>query len=458
MGSPPLASLSPIDGRYHNITVPLAQIFSESSLISHRLKVELLYLKFISKEKIIRSFTKKEIKFLSQLEHNIFNDIKEIKKIKKIEQETHHDVKAVEYYLANKFKGTSLEDCISYIHLGLTSADINNLSYRLMISSAHREVILPKLKEILRQLSDFSDQYHDLPILARTHGQAAIPTTLGKEISVFAMRLLKQIKKLEEYQLTGKFSGAVGSFQALHFIKPNVNWIKFSIKFVASLGLKVNLHTTQINPADDIVELLNIYHLINGILIDLNQDMWRYISDDWLIQGSKKGQVGSSTMPQKINPIQFENSEGNLTLANGLIETINRKIVISRLQRDLSDSTINRNYGTIFAYCLIAYSSLFKGIGSIKPNKKKIESDLNKNYSILSEALQTHLRYENDSLAYQKTVGMMKGKSIDKNDWQKLTKGMSKNLHDLTPSSYLGLTSQLTQLATKDINNFLRKT
>ncbi|MDH5533473.1 MAG: adenylosuccinate lyase [Candidatus Pacebacteria bacterium] len=455
MGSTPLANLSPLDGRYHIISIPLAKKFSESSLISHRLKVEILYLQFLSKEKIIRSFTKKENIFLNKL-IDINSD--GINQVKIIEQETRHDVKAVEYYLASKLKGTSLEDCISYIHLGLTSADINNLSYRLMITSAHKEVMLRKLKEVLKELSSFSDQYYYLPMLARTHGQAAIPTTLGKEVSVFGMRLLKQVEKLEEYQLTGKLSGAVGSFQALDFIKPEVDWIKFSTKFIASLGLQVNLHTTQINPADDIVELLNIYHLIGGILIDLNQDMWRYISDDWLVQESKKGQVGSSTMPQKINPIQFENSEGNLTLANGLIETINRKVVVSRLQRDLSDSTINRNYGTIFGYCLISYSSLLRGLSSIKPNKKKIESDLNKNYSILSEALQTYLRYGNDPQAYQKAAKMMKGKNISKEDWEELTKDIDKKLFNLSPSSYIGLASKLTKLATKDINNFLLKT
>ncbi|MBU0579047.1 adenylosuccinate lyase [Patescibacteria group bacterium] len=447
-----LSSLSPLDGRYHHLTQPLSNIFSEASLVSHRLKIEILYLKTLSQTKIIRSFTKKEISYLDQLQKPT---LATIKKIKQIEKKIHHDVKAIEYYLALKLKSSSLKDCISFLHFGLTSADINNLSYRLMISSAHQKILLPQLKKILKTLNQFCTKYHDLPMLARTHGQAAIPTTLGKEISVFSIRLLKQLKKIKDYQLTGKLNGAVGSFHALHFIKPEINWPKFSTDFISSLGLRPNLHTTQINPADDIVDLFNSYHLINSILIDLNQDIWRYISDDWLVQDNKKNQVGSSTMPQKINPIQFENSEGNLTLANGLIETINRKLPISRLQRDLSDSTINRNFGTIFGHSLIAYDNLLKGLNSIKPNQTKIKQDLNKNFNILSEALQTWLRYQQDSKAYQKTAKLIKGQDIKQSDWKKLTENFDKKINSLTPSSYTGLSSKLTLLAIKDINKFL---
>jgi adenylosuccinate lyase len=454
MNSIPLSSISPLDGRYHYLTKPLAKIFSESSLISHRLKIEILYLQALSKAKIIRSFTKKEILFLNKLQQPTPTDIK---KIKQIEKKTHHDVKAVEYYLAQKLKSSSLKNIIPFIHFGLTSADINNLSYRLMISSANQNLLLPKLKEILKTLSQLCAKHHDLPMLARTHGQAAIPTTLGKEVSVFLMRLLKQLEKLENYQLSGKLNGAVGSFQALYFIKPKINWPKFSADFISSLKLKPNLHTTQINPADDIVNLFNIYHLINSILIDLNQDFWRYISDDWLIQDQKKDQVGSSTMPQKINPIQFENSEGNLTLANGLIETINRKLPLSRLQRDLSDSTIHRNFGTIFGHSLISYHSLLKGLNSIKPNKEKIDQDLNKNFNILAEALQTWLRHQQDPQAFQKTAQITKGQKMKQLDWQNLTQDFDKKLATLTPAAYTGLSSDLTLLAIKDINKFLKK-
>lgn len=454
MNDTSLQSLSPLDGRYHQITKPLASIFSESSLITHRLKIELLYLKALAQVRIIRPFTKEEIKYFEKLQQSTYNSSNQIKKI---EKHTHHDVKAVEYYLAQKFQSHSLKDCIPFIHFGLTSADVNNLSYRLMISSAHQQLLTPKLKEILKALSDLSNKYHDMPMLARTHGQAAIPTTFGKEVSVFAMRILEQLKKMNNYRLVGKINGAVGSFQALHFIKPKTDWIKFSKNFITSLGLKPNLHTTQINPADDVVGLLNLYHLTNSILIDLNQDFWRYISDDWLIQAGKNKYVGSSTMPQKINPIEFENSEGNLTLANGLIETLNRKLPISRLQRDLSDSTVNRNFGVIFGYSLIGYHSVLKGLSSIKPNQKQINQDLNKNYNILSEAFQTSFRYKKDPKAFQKVAKLTKNRNISQSDWQRLAKPIDKKLARLTPATYTGLASSLTKLVIKDIEKFLIK-
>jgi len=292
-------------------------------------------------------------------------------------------------------------------------------------------------------------------MLARTHGQAAIPTTLGKEISVFATRLLTQIQKLDTYQLTGKLNGAVGSFQALNFIQPQVDWIEFSTTFVANLGLQPNLHTTQINPADDLIDLFHIYHLINSIFIDLDQDLWRYISDDWLVQTGKDKRVGSSTMPQKINPIEFENSEGNLTLANGLIETVSRKLPISRLQRDLSDSTVNRNLGSIFGYCLIGYQSLSKGLKTIQPNLTQIERDLNRNYAILGEALQTQMRHQQIPQAYEQVAAEFKHRVLTQADWQKLTQSIDPILATLTPATYTGLADQLTQLAVKKIKEFL---
>ncbi len=449
-----LQALSPLDGRYAHVTQPLALVFSESSLITQRIQIELKYLQALAKAKIIRSLTKAEISLCTKLEKP---SLPAIQRVKQIEQKIHHDVKAVEYLLAEKFQSTSLKDCIPYIHLGLTSEDINNLAYRLMINQAQQEIILPQLTVLLKILTQLAQENSQLPMLARTHGQAAVPTTLGKEFSVFAHRLLEQLIKIDNYQLTGKLNGAVGAFQALHSLKPTYDWPKFSQQFVTGLGLKPNPHTTQINPADDLVGLFCLYHLVNSILIDLNQDCWRYISDNWLVQIGKADDVGSSTMPQKINPIEFENSEGNLVLANGLIETIARKLPISRLQRDLSDSTINRNLGSIFGYCLIGYTSLSKGLLSIKPNPTQINLDLNQNFAILSEALQTHLRFQQNPQAYEQVAKQVKNQVLTKSDWQNLTNPLVPQLANLTPQDYTGLASHLTQDVIKKVKRYLAR-
>ncbi len=448
----PLTTLNPLDGRYHDKTKALAKIFSEASLIQHRTGIEVRYLQFLSKHKIIRSFNSEEQK---QLDDLLSLSEKQIKRVKTIEKKTHHDVKAVEYFLREEFEQSSVKDCTPYIHLGLTSADINNLAYGQMITKAHQHIVLSQLTQLLDQLKQMAAQYQDLPMLARTHGQPALPTTFGKEVSVTAMRLLKQLEKLANFKLTGKLTGAVGSLQALDLVFSQHDWLKLSTEFVSSLGLKPNLHTTQINPADNLIELLQIYHRLNSILIDLNQDLWRYISDHWLIQNKNKEQVGSSTMPQKVNPIRFENSEGNLTLANGLIETLSRKLPISRLQRDLSNSTINRNIGLVFAYNHLGYTSLSSGLNTIKPNQEKIKQNLNDNYNILGEALQTKLRQKQDPQAYEKTAELTKTKKLSQADWQRIVADTAPDLVDLTPADYTGLAIKLTQKAVKEIDLFL---
>lgn len=449
-----LQALSPLDGRYAHVTQPLAEVFSESSLITQRIQVELKYLQALAKAKIIRPLTKAEINYCTQLQKP---SLESVKKVKQIEQSIHHDVKAVEYFLIEMLQPTSLKDCCSYLHLGLTSEDINNLAYRLMVRQSQQEIILPQLKSILRCLIDLVKKYRQLPMLARTHGQPAIPTTLGKEFSVFANRLLEQLINIECYQMTGKLNGAVGSFQALHSLKPSYDWPKFSHQFVTSLGLKPNPHTTQINAADDLVGLFHLYHLVNSILIDLNQDCWRYISDNWLVQEGKTKDVGSSTMPQKINPIEFENSEGNLVFANGLIETIARKIPISRLQRDLSDSTINRNFGCIFGYSLVGYSSISKGLRSIKPNSTQINLDLNQNFAILSEALQTHLRFQQKPQAYEQVAKLVKNQVLTKADWQNLTSPLVPQLAKLSPKDYTGFANYLALDVIKKVKRYLAR-
>jgi len=449
-----LDALSPLDGRYAHQTSTLASYFSEFALISHRVKIEILYLQKISQFGVCRP--------LKPLEKKLLNDLLTITKkdalaIKKIEAKTHHDVKAIEYFLQKKFKNSSLNDLIPFIHFGLTSEDVNNLSYRWMVSQAVHELILPELKLVLAKINSLSQEHAKLVILARTHGQAAVPTTLGKEFSVFGSRLLTQLQKLEKIKLQGKLNGAVGGYQSFVFAHPKINWLKLSQNFVTSLDLNWRANTTQIAPADDLVELFNHLHLINSILIGLNQDIWRYISDDWLVQKGKLDKVGSSTMPQKINPIEFENSEGNLVMANGFYETLSRKLPICRLQRDLSDSTVLRNIGSAFGYNLIAFNSLIRGLNTIDINFEVISKALHQNWNILSEAINVELRTQNQVKAYEQAASQMKNKKITQSDWQNITKTLSKKLMILTPETYLGKTVAITQSSVNLINKYLNR-
>lgn len=451
-----LDSLSPIDGRYAKITSPLTPYFSEAALIRYRLYIEIKYLLALSQTKIIRQITTKEQAFLTKFTKSSDTPLPAIDRIKQIEAKTHHDVKAVEYYLREELQTTSLKDLIPYIHFGLTSEDINNLCYRLMVRNAQKDIILPLLVSIIRNLSSMISAYAALPMLARTHGQPAIPTTLGKELSVFAIRLLAQIKAIEQTSLTGKLNGAVGSFHAHLIAYPNINWLSFSRNFINSLNLKPNYFTTQIDSPDDLIILFQHYHLLNSILIGLCQDIWRYISDDWLIQKGKSTFVGSSTMPQKINPIEFENAEGNLIMANGLLETFSRKLPISRLQRDLSDSTLMRNLGAFFSHSLIAYTSFNRGLKSLSPNSTTITQSLNANYTILGEALQTLLRKQGQMNAYETVAAQFKEKHLTQSDWQKIVSHLDPHLTNLTPSTYLGLSVKLARFACQKINHYTK--
>lgn len=448
-----LNSLSPLDGRYKKITEPLSQYFSESALISHRIQIEILYLKALSKNKIIRSFTQKELIFLDNLSK--FNQ-KNCEKVKKIEKITHHDVKAIEYFLREVFQKISLKDISSYIHFAITSEDINNLSYRLMVKNSCQNIIFPVLLQVLSNLNSLSQKYQNLPMLARTHGQPAIPTTLGKEICVFSLRLQKKLQKLFNHKLNGKFNGAIGSYNAMFFAYPKIDWKQFSKNFIKNLNLEFNCLTTQINPHDDLIELFSLIQQTNTILINLNQDIWRYISDDWLIQKGKDKYIGSSTMPQKINPIEFENSEGNLGLSNCLLEFFIQKLPISRLQRDLSDSTVLRNIGSSFGYCLLAYQSLNHGLENLEANRQKIKKCLNENWNILSEALQTEERLTGNHKAYEKASQLAKNQILNRNDWQEISKNLSHKLQKLEPETYLGLSKKITRNTIIQINKFIK--
>lgn len=442
-----LLAINPLDGRYADKISELSEFVSEYALIKYRFEIEVNYLLALSNKRIIRSFFKKEKEYLLSLVSN-FN-LKEAGKVKEIEKGTINDVKSFEVYLRNELLKTSLKNAIEYIHFGLTSDDINNIAYRLMLKNAVLKVIVPELEKFNNEVRAFSQKHRNTVILAKTHGQAAVPTTFGKEFAVFAVRLGKELKLLKKQKLTGKLNGAVGNFNALYFVYPNIDWVKFSKEFVSSFGLTPNLITTQINPFEDVVCIFQNLQRINGILLDFDQDIWRYISDGWLRYKVTEKEVGSSTMPQKLNPINFENSEGNLVLANGLMQTMIDKLYISRLQRDLSNSTIIRNLGTALGYCLLAYKNVFSGLSKIDVNLEQIDKDLNEDWSILSEGLQTYLRKENFKDAYSYVSQYTKGKKFDKKSWQKLINNLpidkkhKGKLLTLTPNSYIGLAKKL---------------
>jgi adenylosuccinate lyase len=450
-----LTAISPLDGRYHAETQALSAYVSEYALIKTRFEVEVSYLFALSSHTIIRAFSVKEKAILSELVQNF--SLSDATRIKEHERTTKHDVKAVELFLRDCLAQTSLGETLEFVHIGLTSEDINNIAYRLLLKRATEAVCLPMLARIQDELASWAKNYKALPMLARTHGQAAVPTTLGKEFAVFAMRVHKQLTTLAKAHLTGKVSGAVGNFNALYAAYPTTDWEQFSHDFITSFDLEPNLFTTQINTYEDIVSYLQVYQRTNAILIDLAQDIWRYISDNWLIQEVKKDEVGSSTMPQKVNPILFENSEGNLGLANALIEHLTRKLPISRLQRDLSDSTVIRNLGTILGYSVLSYAYLLRGLARIRPNEEHIANDLNKDYAILTEAVQTILRREGVKDAYMLVKSLSRGEHIDQKQWQAWVNqlpssdAVKKQLRELTPQTYLGHAVALTEQALQEI-------
>lgn len=437
-----LTAVSPLDGRYREKVNELSEFVSEFALIKARVGIEIKYLVSLSKIGIVNLSGTEKKKLL-----RVIKDfgLKEAEKVKRIEDKIKHDVKAVEIYLRSIIGGASSD----MIHFGLTSEDINNIAYRIMLRSASENVMTPTLELLISELRLLSKKYKDLPMLGRTHGQPAVPTTLGKEIAVFSSRLESEIEKLNKIKLTAKLNGAVGNYNALVFTYPKINWVKFSKNFIESLGFEPELVTTQVNPSEDIIEYFQVLQRINGIILNLNQDFWRYISDGWLIHSTEKNQIGSSTMPQKINPIDFENSEGNLELTNGLIEVFSRKLPVSRLQRDLSGSTIVRNAGVILAHSLLAYKGTLSGLSKLGVNKAQILKDLNEDWSILAEALQTVLRLEGYRDSYSKVISFTKGKHLSEQGWQnlvqdlKISKKNKDKLLSLTPQAYLGLAAKL---------------
>jgi len=442
-------SISPLDGRYGNSLKELSTYFSEKALMRYRLLIEVEYLIFLGKEKGIKElspFSKNQKNNLRKLYKN-FTDA-DAKKIKNIEMKTKHDVKSVEYFLqsnlAKKYQ--------PWVHFALTSEDVNNLSYSLMWKEGIKDVYLPSLVQIQKKIKNLAKINKNISMLSLTHGQPATPTTFGKELAVFAARLNRQVDQIKTHKLLGKFGGATGTWSAQIAAYPNVNWIRFASKFIKAVGLSPNTITTQIEPHDSIAESFHQIIRVNSILTDLCRDMWSYISRNVLIQKKVAGEVGSSTMPHKINPIQFENAEGNMGVSSSILIHLSTKLPVSRMQRDLTDSTTLRNQGVALGYSYLALINILNGLSRITVNKVKIKSELNQHWEVLAEAVQTILRKNGKLDAYEQLKLLTRGKKIDQGAISEFVSSLSVPIEDkeillsLTPESYVGLSSKLVEM------------
>ncbi|MFQ6607158.1 MAG: adenylosuccinate lyase [Fidelibacterota bacterium] len=446
------STISPLDGRYVQDVADLRDYFSEMALMKYRIQIEVEYLVNLSLEKQVTElspFSTEDQVRLRSLYQDFSNQNYDV--IKKIEHRTQHDVKAVEYFLKKQLEALGFEEEQSFIHFALTSEDVNNLTYTLMWQDGLQQVYLPELNKVHYQLKNIAKRYSELSLLSLTHGQPATPTTLGKEFAVFANRLEKQFKQLQRQKLQGKLSGASGTWSAHMVAYPDVNWINFSKKFVRSLGLTPNLLTTQIEPHDSLAESYHNLIRVNTILLDFCRDIWFYISRGIFGQKTKRGEVGSSTMPHKVNPIQFENAEGNLGIANAYLSHLAQKLPVSRMQRDLSGSTVIRNQGVPLAHSLLACKSILKGLDRLRVNKKRLYKELGDHWEVLAEAIQTILRKTGDRQSYERLKVMTQGHNITKDDIKSFVQALNlpekdrERLLALTPESYIGLATKITE-------------
>ena len=438
-------AISPIDGRYSNQTTHLSEFFSEKALIKYRLKVEVEYFIKLTLTGIdrLKNWNVKNNSSLRDIYKNFDNN--DCDQVKTIEKITNHDVKAVEYFLKEKFKSLGYEEYSEFIHFGLTSQDINNTA----IPLSFKEYIVNYYKlldDFLSKLKNKAEEYKEITMLAKTHGQPASPTRLGKEFEVFIVRIEEQLENLKQIPFSAKFGGATGNFNAHHLAYPETDWKEFAQSFVSDMGLKLSFPTTQIEHYDNLAAIFDNLKRINSILIDFNQDMWLYISMDYFKQKIKKGEIGSSAMPHKVNPIDFENSEGNLGLANSLFNHLSSKLPISRLQRDLTDSTVLRNIGVPIAHTVIGLNSSIKGLDKIFVNKEKIDKDLENNWIVISEGIQTILRREGYSKPYEALKDLTRNnKKIDKSTFTKfidslnVSQEIKNELKEITPYNYTGI-------------------
>jgi len=447
-----LTAVSPIDGRYARATTPLRNICSEYGLIRFRVLVEVRWLQRLSQNKQVAEvpvFTDATNKLLDNIVEN-FNEA-DAHRVKDIESTTNHDVKAVEYFLKEKISGNKeLEACSEFIHFACTSEDINNLSHALILQTARKEVLLPMMDKVIAAITLLAHDLAEIPMLSRTHGQPASPTTLGKEMANVVQRLLRQRNEFESIAPLGKMNGAVGNYNAHISAYPEIDWQMETRDFVQGLGLEWNPYTTQIEPHDYIAEIFHAVERFNTVLIDFNRDIWSYISLGYFRQKVVAGEVGSSTMPHKVNPIDFENSEGNLGIANAVMAHLAGKLPVSRWQRDLTDSTVLRNLGVGFGYCMIAYSSCLRGIGKLDADPVRIAADLDDHWEVLAEPVQTVMRRYGIEQPYEKLKELTRGKKdISKNSLHAFIKTLDipeearQRLLDMTPATYIGLAVEL---------------
>ena len=447
-----LTALSPLDGRYHSKVDSLRNYFSEFGLIRYRVLVEIEWLKALSAEAGIAEiapFSEITIKQLDQFAAQFSES--DAEQIKAIERRTNHDVKAIEYWLREQFSSNpEIVNVLEFIHFACTSEDINNLSHGLMLQHARAEVMMPVLDALINKLRDIAHQQANLSMLCRTHGQTATPSTLGKEMANVVHRLQRAQARLAQVEIVGKINGAVGNYNAHLAAYPDVDWEAFASKFVSARGITFNPYTIQIEPHDYMAELFDAFARINTILIDLNRDIWGYISLGYFKQRVIAGEVGSSTMPHKVNPIDFENSEGNLGLANALLRHLSEKLPISRWQRDLTDSTVLRNMGVAMGYTLLAYESCLKGLGKLEVNPQRISEDLNSSWEVLAEPIQTVMRRYNIENAYDKLKDLTRGKGgINRDNLRAFIQTLDipevekQRLCELSPDSYIGMAAEL---------------
>jgi adenylosuccinate lyase len=451
----PLFAVSPLDGRYARYTEPLTDYASEAALMRARVEVEVEYLIALADLDATPLELTDDARADLRALYEEF-DAEDADVIKRLETEgydgysaTNHDVKAVEYFIRMALPDEDEQG--PWVHFGLTSEDANNLAHRLLVKPAVEEVLVPEIREIRDTLVAEAREYRDLPMLARTHGQPATPTTYGKELAVYASRLGKALGRLEAAaaDISGKLAGASGTYAAHHAAYPEVDWRAFSESFVESLGLQHTALSTQVNPCDDLAAVFDALRGVNNVLRDLDLDMWLYVSDRYLGQEAVEGETGSSTMPHKVNPIDFENSEGNLTKANSDLTFLGDYVTTSRLQRDLSDSTVKRNIGAAFAHCLIAYGKTQNGLSKVAPNEEVMREELNANPEVIGEAVQTILRREGDTEAYERIKELTRGQRATLADFRELfdeldvDESVREELRDLTPEGYTGLGDEL---------------
>lgn len=448
----PLTALSPLDGRYHSKVEALRGYFSEYGLIRYRVVIEIEWLKTLSAEpgiKELPAFSTAAIQQLDKIAAQFSEP--DAEEIKSIERRTNHDVKAIEYWLREKLSDNpETAKALEFIHFACTSEDINNLSHALMLNISRKKVMLPVLQTIIDKLQSLAHQHADQPMLCRTHGQTATPSTLGKEMANVVYRLQRAYSRIAEVKILGKINGAVGNYNAHLSAYPDVDWEVFAKRFVEDRGLTFNPYTIQIEPHDYMAELYDAFAGANTILIDLNRDIWGYISLGYFKQKVTAGEVGSSTMPHKVNPIDFENAEGNLGLANALLKHLSEKLPISRWQRDLTDSTVLRNMGVAFGYTLLAYESCLKGLNKLEANPARLSEDLNNNWEVLAEPIQTVMRRYNIESAYDKLKELTRGKNgINRTtlhafiDTLNIPQTEKQRLFQLSPDTYIGKAAEL---------------